>query len=105
MPTANRVAYTGDVDIDLVECASRLVSATTSNTFTLSFNVSSASFNLPEGRSRIYLNNIPARDVEVIAAQCKLTDPNIRMVFIADSKDTRFDTYGVLRTLDLLDSE
>jgi hypothetical protein len=43
--------------------------------------------------------------VEVIAAQCKLTDPNIRMVFIADSKDTRFDTYGVLRTLDLLDSE
>ena len=105
VPTANRVAYTGDVDIDLVECASRLVSATTSNTFTLSFNVSSASFNLPEGRSRIYLNNIPARDVEVIAAQCKLTDPNIRMVFIADSKDTRFDTYGVLRTLDLLDSE
>ena len=37
--------------------------------------------------------------------EATITDPQIRMVFIADSNDTRYDAFGVLRTLDLLDTE
>ena len=95
----------GDAAEDLAECANRLVSATTTNSFTVSFTVSDPAFPLPEGRCRMYLTGIPARDVEITGAKATFTDPQIRLVFIADSMDTRFDTYGVLRTIDLLDSE
>lgn len=105
VPTGTKVNYTGDAAADLADSASRLLSNVTTNSFTLSFTVSSASFPLPEGRCRLYLSGIPARDVEMTAAQSSVTDPQIRMVFIADSNDTRFDSYGVLRTIDLLDSE
>jgi hypothetical protein len=105
VPTANRVAYSGDAEADLAECANKLLSSVTSNSFTLSFNVSSVSFPLPEGRCRMFLSGVPARDVEITAAQAAITDPQIRLVFVADSKDTRYDTYGVVRIIDLLDSE
>ena len=105
MPTGTKVNYSGDPIEDLTECATRLLSNVTTNSFTLSFNVSSSTFVLPEGRCRMYLSNIPARDVEVTAAQATISEPEIRMVFVADSNDTRYDTYSVLRTIDLLDSE
>ena len=105
IPVGNKVNYTGDAIEDLTECANRLLTNVTTNSFTLSFTVSSPSFVLPEGRCRMYLNNIPARDVEMTASQTTLTEPQIKLVFIADSMDTRFDSYGVLRTIDLLDSD
>ena len=105
VPTGTKVAYSGDAVTDVAEAASKLLTNVTTNSFTLSFTVSASSFALPEGRCRMYLSGIPARDVEMIGAQATISDPNIRMVFIADSNDTRFDTYGVLRTLDLLDTE
>ncbi len=105
VPTGTKVNYTGDPVADINECATRLLANATTNSFTLSFTVSSPSFALPEGRCRMYLNGIPARDVEVTASQATISQKEIRMVFIADSNDTRFDTYSVLRTIDLLDSE
>ena len=105
VPDGTRVQYTGDAMADLAECANRLVSATTTNSFTVSFTVSDAAFPLPEGRCRMYLSGVPARDVEITGAKATFTDPQIRLVFIADSMDTRFDIYSVLRTIDLLDSE
>ena len=105
VPDGTTVQYTGDALADLAECANRLVSTTTTNSFTVSFTVSDAAFPLPEGRCRMYLSGVPARDVEITGAKAAFTDPQIRLVFIADSMDTRFDIYSVLRTLDLLDSE
>jgi hypothetical protein len=105
VPTGNKVNYTGDPVADIVDSASRLLTNVTTNSFTLSFNVSSAAFALPEGRCRLYLSGIPARDVELTASGATMTDPQIRMVFIADSNDTRYDAFGVLRTIDLLDTE
>ena len=105
VPTANRVQYTGDALADLTECANRLLTNVSTNSFTLSFTTSSADFPLPEGRCRMYLSNVPARDVEATGGQATMMDPQIRLVFIADSNDTRYDTYGVLRIIDLLDAE
>ena len=105
VPNGNRVAYSGDAMADLSECASRLMTNVTTNSFTLSFNVSSGDFVLPEGRCRMYLSGIPARDVEITGSRVTFADPQVRLVFVADSNDTRFDTYSVLRTIDLLDSE
>ena len=105
VPTGTRVAYSGDAVADVVESANKLLTNVTTNSFTLSFTVSSSTFALPEGRCRMYLSGVPARDVEITGAQATISEPQIRMVFIADSNDTRFDAYGVLRTLDLLDTE
>ena len=105
VPDSPRVVYNGDATADLAETAARLVSACTTNSFTVSFNVTSADFPLPEGRCRMYLKNIPARDVELISSKVSFTQPEIRVVFVADSNDTRYDTFSVLRTIDLLDSE
>ncbi len=105
VPASDRVVYNGDAAVDLAETAARLLNNVTTNSFTLSFNVSSVSFALPEGRCRMYLSGVPARDVEMTGAQATFDELQTRLVFIADSNDTRFDVYGVLRTLDLLDSE
>jgi len=105
IPAGTKVQYTGDGDADLGECATRLLTNVTTNSFTLSFTVTSAAFTLPEGRCRMYLNGIPARDVELTASGATVTDPQIKLVFVADSNDTRYDAYGVLRVIDLLDSE
>lgn len=105
VPNGTKVAYSGDAVLDVSEAANKLLTNVSTNSFTLSFTVSSASFALPEGRCRMYLSGVPARDVEMIGAQATITEPQIRMVFIADSMDTRYNLYGVLRTLDLLDTE
>ena len=60
VPTGNKVNYTGDPVADIVDSASRLLTNVTTNSFTLSFNVSSAAFALPEGRTRMYLEKISA---------------------------------------------
>ena len=105
VPAGERVVYNGDVAADLSETAARLLNNVTTNSFTLSFCVTSPSFTLPEGRCRLFCSGVPARDVEITAATAAITDPQIRLVFVADSKDTRYDAYGVVRIIDLLDSE
>ncbi len=105
VPESQRVVYSTDRITDLTAAANTLAKNCATNTFTLSFTVPSASFTLPEGRCRMYLSNVPARDVEITAAQTTVTDPEIRMVFIADSNDTRFDKYGVFRSLEMLEEE
>lgn len=105
VPEGNRVIYNGDITADLAETAAKLVSTCSTNAFTVSFNVTSSDFPLPEGRCRMYLSNVPARDVEITAAKCTVSEPQIRLVFVADSNDTRYDSFSVMRTIDLLDSE
>ena len=105
VPEAQRVVYDGDRITDLASAAQTLVTNCATTTFTISFTVPTASFPMPEGRCRMYLSGVPARDVEISAAQCTITDPKIRMVFVAESNDTRFDQYGVLRIIDLLESD
>ena len=105
VPEGQRVIYDGDKTADLAETAQKLVTNCATTSFTISFTVSSSAFPLPEGRCRMYLSNVPARDVEITAAQATVTDPQLRLVFIADSNDTRFNSFGVMRSLDLLEEE
>ena len=69
------------------------------NQFCMSFLVSDSSFALPGGRTRVYLENRTAADVKSLAEKLMLEQPEIKMVFLTDLKDTRFDAYGVLRPI------
>ena len=78
-----------------------LVSACSSETFTVSFTSTDPAFPLPDGRCRLYMENIPAEEVSLMVEQAIMTDPEIRMVFLASTNDNRYDDYGVLRPLEM----
>ena len=100
MPESSDYAYSGDKVADVVTAAETLVKNLSSDYFTVSFIVSNSTFAMPEGRCRMYLENISPSSVGLTAAQATVADADIRLVFIADVNDTRYDQYGVMRPLE-----
>lgn len=98
-PASDRIVYNGDKEADIVSAAETIASSCASTYFAVSFIVDSPAFPLPEGRTRMYLENISAQNVGYTASQVTLEDPAIRMVFIATTNDTRYNEYSVLRPL------
>ena len=98
-PSSERIVYKGDKQGDVIAAAETLVSSCTSTYFAVSFLVDSPTFPLPEGRTRMYLENINAQNVGYTANQVTITDPEIRLVFIAATNDTRYNKYSVLRPI------
>ena len=47
----------------------------------------------------LYLSGVSAADAATLAAQLGLADPEVRLVFLTDLMDTRFDAFGVMRPL------
>ena len=97
-PVTDRIVYSGDKQEDLITAANTLVTSCSSNFFTVSFIVD-ATFPLPEGRTRMYVENVSAQNVGYTANQVDLADPEIKLVFIAATNDTRYNDYSVLRPL------
>ena len=98
-PDSDQYIFNGDKDAALQEAATKLMNACGGSSFTLSFGVDNPAFQLPEGRSRLYLENVDAASVEAKAAQVTVEDPKVQLVFLAATNDTRFDSYSVIRSL------
>lgn len=96
-PDTDAIYVDGDRDAILKQAAQTLVTVCATDTFAVSFHGVSAQFPLPEGRSRLFLENVAAADAANLALQTGLEDAPIRLVFLTDLLDTRFDNYGVLR--------
>jgi len=96
-PDTDRIAFEGDRAEAIGHAASVLVKSCSSDTFAVSFGVSDSGFPLPEGRTRLFFQNVAAADAASLAAQSGLDEE--RLVFLTDLMDTRFDDYGVLRPL------
>ena len=62
---------------------------------------SDTAFPLPEGRTRIYLESVSAKNVGAVAAQVNIDDPQVRIVFVSNTNDTRFDEYSVMRPISM----
>lgn len=75
--------------------AKQLAEAFSTGAFQVSFCAESADFPLPEG-SRLYLENVAPEQAETMTAQLG-TDA---LVFLTDSRDTRFDAASVIRPLE-----
>ena len=85
----------------LNETAATLVRTCATDNFTLSFARNRTDLTLPQGRTRLYLENVSATDAVQVAEQSGYPDPNVQLVFLTTLPDTRFDTYCVLRPLEL----
>lgn len=97
VPATDAIYFEGDRDQAINETAATLVKTCARDTFAVSFVRSSDAFQLPEGRSRLYLKDVAAADAATAAAQTGLEDVKTRLVFLTELMDTRFDDYGVLR--------
>ena len=97
-PSSEGYRFGGDRQEALFAAADTLIDTCASNAFAVSF-VSTSSFQLPEGRSRLYLKNVDAGDAASVAAGVAVPDTAINLVFLTEFHDTRFDVYGVLRPI------
>lgn len=99
-PDANNLAFKGNREESISKAAARLVESCATESFAVSFVAQEPDFDLPEGRTRMYLTGRSASNAATLAAETGLDeDVKIRLVFIADGNDTRFDAYGALRPL------
>lgn len=97
-PESTEIVFDGDRKQAINDCAKVLVDTCSSEAFTVSF-VGQAGFELPQGRSRLYLENAQPAQAAVLAEGTGLEQPDIYVVFITELHDTRFDEFGVLRPL------
>lgn len=98
-PSTDSIVFSGDKVEAINKTANTLVTACASDSFAISFMTSDASFVLPAGRSRLYLENVGAKSVESVASTTVVTDPAVNLVFMANTSDTRFDAYSVIRPI------
>ncbi|MBE6926086.1 MAG: hypothetical protein E7461_04500 [Ruminococcaceae bacterium] len=98
-PETSNILFDGDKDAAIQSAANTLVTACATENFCVSF-LSDAYFPLPEGRARLYMQDVTAGNCETMAGQTGLPNPEIHLVFITPSHDTRFDAYGILRPLE-----
>lgn len=100
-PDATNLAFKGNRQERIAAAAKQLVDSCATESFAISFVAQDTKFSLPEGRSRMYLTGRSATDAASLAEETELEeeDVKIRLVFIADGNDTRFDAYGVLRPI------
>ena len=66
--------------------------------FAVSFSTD-GSWTPPEGRSRVYVVDANAIDVELYAEKLGMTGNSVNLVFLTALHETRFEEYGVLRPI------
>lgn len=105
MPDNSNIVYDFSVqskqDI-LKTAAENLINAFIGQKIVISFASADPTFPIPSATSRLYLENVDAGAIEALASQASsLTDASLQLVFLTDSRDTRFDEYNVLRVFPL----
>ena len=98
-PDEDDIVFKGDKDQAIADAAETLVAACATDKFAVSFMGQTPNFPLPEGRSRLYLENVAAADAAGAAVQSGIENTAVNLVFFTDVHDTRFDVYSVLRPL------
>ena len=89
-PDTKYKSFDGDETQALITAANTLVKSCATESFAVSF-VQEATFTLPEGRSRLYIQNAAAAEAAALAQLTGLSDPAVRLVFLTQVHDTRFD--------------
>ena len=100
-PPTGDILYEGDKLAVLNETAEHLVYNLATEDFCVSFLCSEEGFRLPEGRTRLYRDKVDASMAQSVAEGAAVPDPQINLVYLTEAMDTRFDTYSVLRPLQL----
>ena len=99
-PDTDKIYFEGDRTTALATAADTLATICASDSFCVSFTSTNAAFQLPEGeRCRLYLTGVSAVSARSVAQSTGLADPEVRVVFLTELGDTRFDEFSVMRPL------
>lgn len=100
-PRTDMIPFILMKDEFLVAAADTIVKACATDSFCVSFVRTKPDLPLPEGRTRLYLEDATILDAPVLLEQSGFADPVPRVVFLTDTGDTRFDEYCVLRPIEM----
>lgn len=98
-PAEDKIVFNGDKNEAIAKAAETLVTACSTEKFAVSFVGQKPDFPLPQGRSRLYLQNVAAADAVGAAMASGIENTAVNLVFLTEVHDTRFDVYSVLRPL------
>ncbi len=102
-PTSGAIIYTSNLTrAELIADAAREVqNAFTGSNLTISFCTTDTAFPVDASFGRLYVPDVSGANVDKIIASLSNTVNNTatQVVFLSDSRDTRFDAYGTLRPL------
>lgn len=102
-PTSGNIAYeSSQTKAEIIQdAATALRNAFAASNLHISFCVQDAAAALTGVTGRLYFAGIRGEDLETIAAAAagSVTEPAAQLVFLTTSRDTRFDSYSVLRPL------
>lgn len=102
-PTSGNIAYeSSQTKAEIIQdAATALKNAFAASNLRISFCVQDAAAALTGVTGRLYFAGIQGEDLETIAAAAagSVTEPAAQLVFLTTSRDTRFDSYSVLRPL------
>ena len=101
IPETDSIVFKGDRNETIKNAAQTLVTTCATDGFTVSFMVGDSTFPMPEGRSRLYLQNVGPKNVGAVVAKLNLVTPDARLVFMCNTNDTRYDEYGVMRPISM----
>ena len=97
-PETTNIRTDGDKAQHLTRAAQILLTTCATDRFAVSF-VKTGEFTMPEGRSRLYLTGLDAAQAAAAAASSGVSDTAVKLVFLTELHDTRFNVYSVLRPL------
>ncbi len=101
IPDTDQIRFSDDRREAIKKAAQTLVDNCATNNFTVSFLVDDSTFPVPEGRSRIYMNNVGPKNVDAVVAKLNMVTPDAKLVFMCNTNDTRYDQYGVMRPISM----
>ena len=101
IPDTDRINLKSDRADAIKKAAQTLVDSCATDSFAVSFQVDDSSFPMPEGRSRLYVNNVGPKNVGAVAAKLNFANPQASLVFTCTTNDTRYDDYGVMRPISM----
>lgn len=99
-PDTDDLKFSGDRTQSLNDAAKTLLSSCATESFAVSFVAGAEGFQLPQGRSRLYIKDATAADAAGIASASGVADTSINLVFQTEFHDTRFNEYSVLRPIE-----
>lgn len=101
VPESTKIVFSADRKQAIEAAAQTLVTACATDSFAVSFVGYTQDLKMPEGNSRLYLENVTAVQVQDVLAQVTVADKLRNVVFFAQTNDTRYDVCGTLRPLEL----
>ena len=99
IPNTESISFKEDRTEAIRKAAQTLVTNCATETFAVSFLVDDSKFPMPDGRSRLYLNNVGPKNVGAVAALLDFPNPQAQLVFMCNTNDTRYDEYSVMRPI------